>query len=111
MDEKYLYAAIRYVERNPVRAGIVKRAEDYEFSSAKAHVYKTKNLLLSDNFVIEEIEDWKTFLANEDKEQDIKLFKKYARVGRPLGQEGFIKSLEKTTGRILRPQKPGRKKK
>lgn len=110
LDEKYLYAAIRYVERNPVRAGIVKRAEDYEFSSAKTHVYKTKDLLLSDNFVIEEIEDWKAFLAGEDKESDVKLFKKHARVGRPLGQEGFIEKLEKVTGRILRPQKPGRKK-
>jgi len=50
LDEKYLYAAIRYVERNPVMAGLVKRAEDYEFSSAKAHVYKTKDFLLSDNF-------------------------------------------------------------
>ena len=47
--------------------------------------------------------------AGEDKEQDIKLFKKHARVGRPLGQEGFIENLEKATGRILRPQKPGRK--
>ena len=111
LDEKYLYAAIRYVERNPVRAGIVKRAEDYEFSSAKGHVYKTKDLLLSDNFVVEEIKDWREFLAGEDKKQDIKLFKKHARVGRPLGQEGFIENLEKITGRILKPLKPGRKKK
>lgn len=28
LDEIYLWAAIRYVERNPVRAGIVRRAED-----------------------------------------------------------------------------------
>ena len=111
LDEKYLYAAIRYVERNPVRAGMVKRAEDYEFSSAKAHVHKTKDILLSDNFVIKEIEDWKAFLADQDNEQDRKLFKKHARVGRPLGQEGFIESLEKATGRVLRPRKPGRKKK
>ena len=110
LDEKYLYAAIRYVERNPVRAGIVKKAEDYEFSSAKAHIYKTEDLLLSDNFVLEEIKDWKAFLAGEDKEQDIKFFKKHARIGRPLGQEGFIENLEKITGRILKPRKPGRKK-
>lgn len=111
LDEKYLYAAIRYIERNPVKAGIVGRAEDYEFSSAKAHVYKKKDLMLADNFVIEEIKDWKAFLAEGDKEQDIKLFKKHARVGRPLGHEGFIEKLEKITGRILKPQKPGRKKK
>ena len=111
LDEKYLYAAIRYVERNPVRAGIVKRPEDYEFSSAKAHVYKTNDLLLSDNFVIEEIKDWKEYLAEDDKDQDVKLFKKHTRVGRPLGQEGFIEKLEKMTGRTLKPQKAGRKKK
>ncbi len=109
LDEKYLYAAIRYVERNPVRADIVERAEDYEFSSARAHVYKKKDYLLSDNFVNEEIKDWKAFLAGDDIEQDVKLFKKHARVGRPLGQGGFAEKLEKMTGRILRPQKPGRK--
>ena len=85
LDEKYLYAAIRYVERNPVRAGILERAEDYEFSSARAHVYKKKNHLLSDNFVNEEIKDWKAFLAGNDTEQNVKLFKKHARVGMPLG--------------------------
>jgi len=110
LDERYLYAAIRYIERNPVRAGIVKRAQDYEFSSAKAHVYKTKDSLLSGNFIIEEIKDWKAFLAGQDQDQDIKLLKKHARVGRPLGKEGFIEKLEKITGRILRPRKPGRKK-
>ena len=36
LDEKYLYAAVRYVERNPVRAKIVKKAEDYLWSSAKS---------------------------------------------------------------------------
>jgi len=109
LDEKYLYAAVRYVERNPVRAGIVKRAEDYEFSSAKAHIYKEKDILLEDNFMTGEIKDWKTYLTEGDDEQDRKLFHKHARVGRPLGEEKFIKKLEGITGRILRPMKPGPK--
>jgi putative transposase len=111
LDEKYLYAAIRYVELNPVRAGIVKRAEDYEFSSARAHIYKRKHFLLSDNFTIDEVKDWKEFLAVGDNQHDVQLFKKYACVGRPLGQKGFVEKLEKITGRILKPGKPGRKKK
>jgi putative transposase len=49
-------------------------------------------------------------LAGEDKEQDIRLFKKHARIGRPLGQDVFIENLEKMTGRVLKPRKPGRKK-
>ena len=100
----------RYLERNSVRADIVESAEDYEFSSARAHVYKKKDRLLSDNFVNEEIKDWKAFLEGDDMEQDVMLFKKHARVGRPLGQEGFTEKLEKMTGRILKPQKPGRNK-
>ena len=93
-----------------MRAGIVESAEDYEFSSARAHVYKKKDRLLSDNFVNEEIKDWKAFLEGDDMEQDVMLFKKHARVGRPLGQERFTEKLEKMTGRILKPQKPGRNK-
>jgi len=34
----HLWAAIAYVERNPVRARIVRRAEEYRWSSAVAHV-------------------------------------------------------------------------
>src|SRR5437867_3469539 len=37
LDESHFWAAVRYVERNPVRAGMVKRAEDYRWSSAPAH--------------------------------------------------------------------------
>jgi putative transposase len=37
LDETHFWAAIRYVERNPVRAGMVLRAEEYEWSAAPAH--------------------------------------------------------------------------
>jgi putative transposase len=37
MDEPHFWAAVRYVERNPVRAGMVARAEHYPWSSAPAH--------------------------------------------------------------------------
>ena len=50
LSERRLYAAMRYVERNPVRAGLVKKSEDYPWSSAKAHVFGKKDILLSDNF-------------------------------------------------------------
>lgn len=37
LDEGYLYRAIRYVEQNPVRAGMVKEAWAYRWSSARVH--------------------------------------------------------------------------
>ncbi len=40
LDEDHFWSAIRYVERNPVRARMVGRAEDYRWSSARAHCLK-----------------------------------------------------------------------
>jgi putative transposase len=38
MDEAHMVACARYVELNPVRAGLVARAEDWPWSSAAAHL-------------------------------------------------------------------------
>ena len=38
LDNAHLYLAARYVELNPVRAGLVKRPEAYRWSSAGAHL-------------------------------------------------------------------------
>ena len=109
LSEKHLYAALRYVEMNPVRARIAKKAEDYPWSSAKAHVYKERDALLSDNFVIREISDWAGYLADGDNGEDINLFTRHTEVGRPLGDGDFIEKIEKITGRFLRKNKPGPK--
>ena len=108
LDEPYLYAAIRYVERNPVRARLVKKAEDYPWSSAKAHVFGIKDPFLSEHFLKAEIRDWSTFLSEGDGE-DQNRFELHSRTGRPCGDKGFFDRLEKTTGRILRKRKPGPK--
>jgi len=38
LDERHLYAAVRYVEMNPVRAGIAQAPQDYPWCSAKSHM-------------------------------------------------------------------------
>ena len=38
MDEAHLLACARYVELNPVRAGLAERAEPWPWSSARAHL-------------------------------------------------------------------------
>jgi len=40
LDERHLLAAVRYVETNPVRAGIVNEAWVYAWSSAPFHMEK-----------------------------------------------------------------------
>ena len=108
LDEKHLYRALRYVERNPVRAGIVKKAQDYPWSSARAHITKQNHPLLENNSL--NIEDWQAYLEEEDNQKDLSLFRKHANTGRPLGSERFIEMIEDITGIDLKKKKPGRKK-
>jgi putative transposase len=107
LSEPHLYAAIRYVERNPVRAGIAKKAWDYPWSSASAHVFGKKDNLLSNNFVPDIITDWKNYLLDDRDDKNSRLFTSNADTGRPVGDESFIEKLEAITGRILRRNKPG----
>ena len=107
LDEKHLYAALRYIERNPVRAGRVKRAEDYPWSSASAHVGRKRDNLLSDNFMIREISNWSDYLADDNDDSNTGIFVRHADTGRPLGDKGFIEKLEQVTGRPLSKRKPG----
>jgi len=108
LSDQYLYRAVRYVEKNPVRARLVHRAEDYRWSSAKAHVSKSDDPLLSRNALATGIDNWAAYLA-EDETKDREIIVRHTATGRPLGDEAFITRLEQLTGRILRKQKPGPK--
>lgn len=108
MDEPYLFSAVRYVERNPVEAGIVSRAEDYAWSSAKAHVYGVADPLLSPSFLDERIQNWPEYLCVADEDQT-KRFNRHSKTGRPMGENGFLLKLEQLTGRVLQKAKPGPK--
>lgn len=110
MDDRHTISAIRYVENNPVRAKIVRRAEDYQWSSAYCHVHGIKNDILSTpQELMDDVGDWKEFLGTTEDEKIEKRIKSCAKTGRPLGDVAFARYLEKLTGRDLIKQKPGRK--
>ena len=60
LDDEHLLAAVRYVERNPVRARMVRKAEHYPWSSAAAHYGLRTDPLLSplQGLVPIKTEDW-----------------------------------------------------
>lgn len=109
LDPTYLYFAVRYVERNPVRAGLVKRAEEFDYSSAKAHVKRQRDPILSDFYLTRDIKDWRKYLIKADDQERVRIFHKHMATGRPFGNECFIEKIEKKLGRILQKQKPGPK--
>ena len=105
--------ALRYIELNPVRAGLVKCPWEWPWSSALAHVTGRDTTGLLDMDLWRQRfngNQWKTFLeAGLEEEGTNDLIRLATRTGRPLGSEEFILRLEALTGRRLRPQKPGPK--
>ena len=110
MDEVYLLACARYVELNPVRAGLVERAEDWGWSSARSHLRGRDDGLVKAGALLERVPyRWRDFLAAPVSEAEADLLRKHERTGRPLGGREFVESLESALGRRLTPERPGPK--
>jgi putative transposase len=111
-NEQYLWAVARYIERNPLKVGLAERPEDYRWSSAKAHLTKTNDAVLSSTTWLppsERAAYAKFVLAENDGMDDT--IRKATRTGRPFGSEEFIEKLEFQLNQPLKPQKVGRPRK
>jgi putative transposase len=95
MDDAHLWAAVRYVECNPVRAGLVQRAEDHLWSSARAHAMRVADPVLARGRPFPgDVGNWSAWLAAEaDRalEADIR---EHTSTGRPAGDAAFAARLE-----------------
>jgi putative transposase len=109
LDEQYVLAAVRYIETNPVRAGLAKRPWQYPWSSAAAHVRGKDDLLVKVKPMLSRVGNWREYLSIEQDSTDMELLRRHSRTGRPLGSSDFVESLEAQTGRPLVPRKPGPK--
>ena len=72
MDEAHLYACLRYVELNPVRAGLARRPEDWRWSSARGHLGLARDPLADAAAMEGRIDDWRAFLdaGLDDEDRD-----------------------------------------
>ena len=108
MDEPYLLAASRYVELNPVRAGLVANAAEWPWSSARAHLSGRDDRLVRVAPMLAMVADWRGFLNRAIPEEELRDLREHGRTGCPLGSATFVERLERTVGRMLRPGRPGR---
>jgi len=108
MDERYLLRAARYVELNPVRAGLCRVPWRWPWSSAAAHVAGRDDGVVRVAPLLERVNDWREFLT-EAGEAEAELWRRHERTGRPLGEPAFLDRIEALLGRIVRPAKRGPK--
>ncbi len=112
LDWDHFRAAVRYSERNPVRARIVLRAEEYRWSSARSHVFGEKDPLLSREALFgldEEVGDWSAWLNDDDDIEEIDRLRDSTKTGRPCGSASFLETVETRTGRNFTKKKRGPK--
>ena len=109
MDESHLAAALVYVMLNPVRARLVGRAQDWPWSSARAYLRSVADGLTQTQPVLERIPDMGEMLKREADADALHRLRAAETIGRPLGEPGFLRRIERKTGRDLMPGKRGPK--
>ena len=108
------WSVIRYVELNPVRAGMVQCAEEYAWSSAASHVggLDASGLLDMDWWRRHWTEGcWADALRWAGVDPGADAIRKATYTGRPFGDREFVAGLERRLGRKLEAQRGGRPKK
>lgn len=122
MDDAHLMAAVRYVELNPVAAGMVERAEDWRWSSARSHIAGKRvagDPLTDVGALGAHVPNWRAMLrrglelgdASEEMEALVGTIEARLRTGRPLGTGEWLARQEEALGRTVTPQRRGPKQK
>jgi putative transposase len=114
MDEAHLIAAVRYVSLNPVRAGLVSRAQDWAWSSVRAHLNGVDDDLVRVRSVLDRVERFGELIADgaeagQRYDGALQALLSSQTTGRPLGAPDFVEDLERRLGRKLARRGRGRK--
>ena len=114
LGREHFWQALRYVEQNPLRAGIVRQAWKYAWSSAMAHVIGEDKMGLLNMSYWHQVSaqvDWRQALEKVQPKEIIEQIRLNTHTGRPLAGDSFISKLEKVLNKRLRPLPIGRPKK
>lgn len=113
-EEVALLAIMRYVEQNPVRAGIVTHAWEYPWSSAAVHVGRRKDsgLIDTESWAAQTTAaEWRTLLQETEDLNRVAEIRHRTMTGRPLGNQEFVTEVEARLDRQLTCRPPGRPRK
>lgn len=108
-NEQYLWAVARYIERNPLSAGLAEHPESFPWSSARAHLLGTEDAVLGSSTWLQPSQrEVYALYTRSGQNADDDAIRKATRTGRPLGSENFIAKLETELNQSLRPKSVGR---
>ena len=107
MDEEHLLATVRYVELNPVRAGLCSDPRQWMWSSVHAHFCGEDDSLVDVKPMLERVSNWGAYLSELPGTELIQTVRENVVSGRPAGDDAFVSMAERSFGKRLRKRKPG----
>jgi putative transposase len=107
-EDEHLLTVLRYIERNPVRANLVARAQDWPWSSASAAQPPT---LLLDPGPVPRPAEWLAHVNEPQTEAEVERLRESIRRGRPFGDLTWMEQAAQRLGleASLRPRGRPRK--
>ena len=117
-SETYLFTCHRYIELNPVRAGMVGSPWQYPWSSHRANAGLEKSLLLAPHRAYaalgatedEREERYRALFQHPPCASELEAIRHCINTGAVLGSDSFLRRMEEMTGRFVRTRSRGRPK-
>lgn len=118
-SKRYLLACYRYIELNPVRAGLARHAADYRWSSYRCNALGAPDGLITPHSVFADLgltaeerrDRYQAFVAQGLPPDEYNAIRSHVRQGRALGSTAFQKWVESATGRRAKLMSRGRPRK
>jgi putative transposase len=111
VDPELYYVVLKYIEMNPVRAGVVSDAVGYPWSSASYHLSGRANPTVMADGLQRSVFHYKDFFSLEEKPEDLEAIRTATQQGKAWGKPAFLENLAESLGRVVTPRTRGRPKK
>ena len=111
VDPELYYVVLKYIEMNPVRAGVVSDAVGYPWSSASYHLSGKANPTVTADCLQRSVFRYKDFFYQEEKPEDLEAIRTATQQGKAWGKPAFLEKLAESLGRVVTPRTRGRPKK
>ncbi len=109
--DDYFYQVVRYVERNALRANLVQRAEQWQWSSLWIREFgDADNRKLLSKWPIRRPRDWVSFVNKPASEKELAAIRNSSNRGTPYGSPDWVNATAKKYGLESTLRRPGRPK-
>lgn len=109
-EDEYFLTLCRYVEANPLRAGLVQRAEEWRWSGLSPHAQSGKGLTLT-AWPVDRPACWKRWVSASMTMKELNEVRECVQRGRPLGAPAWVEATAERLGLGFTLRGPGRPRK